>query len=663
MRVDVKKRIDALINALKRYNYEYHVLDTPTVSDVEYDKMMRELQELEDEHPEYKTSDSPTMRVGGEVLDQFKKVEHTIPMLSLDNAFNAGELRAFDKRIRKTFKDITYVVEPKIDGLAASLHYEDGVFKRAATRGNGSVGEDITHNVRTIKSVPLRLPKAVTIEVRGEIYMRKAAFIALNEEKAAAGDNGFKNPRNAAAGSIRQLDSKVAAKRDLDMFVYVKTEEDLKDNASHMETLVTLKNYGFKINPEITQLSSIEEAIERAKYFENNREEFSYDIDGAVIKVNERSLYGQIGYTARSPKWAIAYKFKAEEAITKIEHIFFQVGRTGQITPVASLSPVDIQGSTVSRATLHNDAYVHQKDIREGDAVIIRKAGDIIPEVVSVIKERRRGSEAPFVMISNCPECGKPLNKDEDEADTYCVNLECPARRVEALIHFSSREAMNIEGLGERIVEHFHNEGYLKDIPDIYELKNHRDALILRAGFGPKSIDKLLKNIDYSKDNSLEYLLFGLGIRFVGKKVSKVLAMHFGDLFAIMKADEETLKAVVEIGPKIASSIVHYFEDALNQEIIEKLKTFNLNMRFKGTVPKKGAFEGKTVVLTGSLSTMSRSEAKDKIEAEGGKVTGSVSKKTDFVCAGTDAGSKLQKAEALGVEVIDEDALIDKFKT
>ncbi len=655
--MDAKKRIKTLREQLNRYNYEYHVQDNPTISDVEYDKLMRELKNLEDEHPEYVSSDSPTMRVGGEVLDEFKKVEHAIPMLSLDNAFNADELRDFDKRVRKITSEVTYVVEPKIDGLAASLIYEDGQFKRAATRGNGSVGEDITHNVRTIKSVPLSLPEKVNIEVRGEIYMRKAAFMALNDEREANGDNKFKNPRNAAAGSIRQLDSKVAAKRDLDMFVYVKTEEDSPDNTSHMETLNTLKAYGFKINPEIKRVSSIDEAIERTHYFENNREEFAYDIDGAVIKVNERNLYGTIGYTARSPKWAIAYKFKAEEAITKIDSIFFQVGRTGQITPVAALSPVDIQGSTVSRATLHNDAYVSQKDIREGDAVIIRKAGDIIPEVVKVISERRSGSEQPFEMITHCPECGKPLEKADNEADTYCVNPDCPARKVESLIHFSSRGAMNIEGLGERIVEHFHNEGYLSDIPDIYKLKDYREALIVRAGFGPKSIDKLLKNIEASKNNSLEHLLFGLGIRYVGKKVSKVLAMHFDDLFAIMKADEATLTSVDEIGEKIASSIIQYFEDSHNCAMIEELKSFGVNMTFKGTKPKQGVFYAKRVVLTGTLESMTRNEAKEAIEAEGGKVTGSVSKNTDYVCAGNDAGSKLDKAEKLGVEVIDESTL------
>jgi len=663
MSMDDKKRIEELRDKLNRYNHEYHVLDNPTISDVEYDKLMRELEDLEEKHPKLKTDDSPTMRVGGEVLDQFKKVEHTIPMLSLSNAFNAEELRDFDRRVRKVESDVSYVVEPKIDGLAASLIYENGHLKRAATRGNGTTGEDITHNVRTIKSVPLSLPEAVDIEVRGEIYMRKAAFLSLNEEREKTGENTFKNPRNAAAGSIRQLDSKVAARRDLDMFVYVKTEEDAEDNEPHMKTLETLKSYGFKINPEIKKVTTIDEAIKRTAYFEDNREAFPYEIDGAVIKVNERSRYSKIGYTARSPKWAIAYKFKAEEAITKIESIFFQVGRTGQVTPVAALSPVDIQGSTVSRATLHNDAYVREKDIREGDDVTIRKAGDIIPEVVSVIPERRSGNEESFKMITKCPECGKPLKKDENEADTYCVNPECPARRVESLIHFSSRGAMNIEGLGERIVEHFHNEGYLSEIPDIYRLKNHREALIMRAGFGPKSIDKILKNIEASKKNSLEQLLFGLGIRYVGKKVSKVLAMHFEELFAIMEADEETLTNVDEIGEKIASSIIRYFNDAHNQKVIEDLKAFNLNMTFKGTKPKQGVFYNKTVVLTGSLSTMTRNEAKEKIEAEGGKVTGSVSKKTDFVCAGSDAGSKLEKARKLNVEVIDEETLVDMLNT
>ena len=656
---DVKKRIETLKEKLNRYNYEYHVLDNPTVSDVEYDKLMRELQDLEEAHPEYKTSDSPTMRVGGEVLDHFEKVEHSMPMLSLDNAFNDEELRDFDRRVRKAASQVTYVVEPKIDGLAASLLYENGQFARAATRGNGSVGEDITHNVRTIKRVPLSLDEPVDMEVRGEIYMRKAAFMSLNEQKQAQGDNGFKNPRNAAAGSIRQLDSSVAAKRDLDMFIYVRTEPDEEAKKTHMETLNELKDFGFKVNPELIHVRTIDEAIDRIRHFEDNREGFPYEIDGVVIKVNERHLYSRIGYTARSPKWAIAYKFKAEEAMTVIEDIFFQVGRTGKITPVAKLTPVDIQGSTVSRATLHNEAYVTQKDIRKGDSVTLRKAGDIIPEVVAVIPERRDGNEEPFKMITHCPECGKPLNKDEDEADTFCKNSECPARMSEGLIHFASRGAMNIEGLGERIIEHFHTEGYLRTIPDIYKLHNHKSELITLAGYGKKSIEKLLSNIEKSKSNSLEQLLFGLCIRFVGKKVSKVLAMHFGDLFAIMEADETSLTAIDEIGDKIASSVVSYFKNEDHQAMIQELRQLGLNMQYTGERPKEGVFHQKTVVLTGSLSTMTRSEAKSRIESEGGKVTGSVSKNTDYLCAGEDPGSKLDKAEKLGVEIIDEDTLID----
>ncbi|MFW5893218.1 MAG: NAD-dependent DNA ligase LigA [Bacillota bacterium] len=656
---DVKKRIETLKEKLNRYNYEYHVLDNPSVSDVEYDRLMQELIDLEKTHPEFKTNDSPTMRVGGDVLDHFEKVEHAIPMLSLDNAFSAEDLRDFDRRVKKVTPDVTYVVEPKIDGLAASLIYENGQFVRAATRGNGSVGEDITHNVRTIRSVPLSLKEAVDIEVRGEIYMRKAAFMSLNESREEKGESTFKNPRNAAAGSIRQLDSKVAAKRDLDMFIYVQTETDEEAVKTHMETLEELKALGFKVNPEITKVKTIDDAIDRTIHFEKTREQYPYEIDGVVIKVNERPLYSRIGYTARSPKWAIAYKFKAEEAMTVIEDIFFQVGRTGQITPVAKLTPTDIQGSTVARATLHNDAYVRQKDIRIGDSVTIRKAGDIIPEVVGVIEERRTGEEKAFKMITRCPECGKPLHKDEDEADTYCVNPECPARMSEGLIHFASRGAMNIEGLGERIIEHFHTEGYLKTIPDIYKLHHYKDELITLAGYGKKSIEKLLSNIEKSKSNSLEQLLFGLGIRFVGKKVSKVLAMHFGDLFAIMEADETALTSIDEIGNKIASSVVSYFNDETNQAMIQELKELGLNMKYTGKRPKEGVFTNKTIVLTGSLSTMTRSEAKSKIEAEGGKVTGSVSKKTDYVCAGEDPGSKLEKARDLGVEIIDEDTLIE----
>lgn len=655
--MDVKKRIEALKEEIEKHNYRYHVLDQPEISDIEYDQLLQTLIELESSYPEYKTSDSPSQRIGGEVLDSFDKVEHSLPMLSLSNAFNADDLRSFDQRIKKLASNITYVVEEKIDGLAASLRYEGGILVQAATRGNGTTGEDITHNVKTIKKVPLKLAKPLDIEVRGEIFMPKASFLSLNEKKEKNGEAPFKNPRNAAAGSIRQLDSKVAATRDLDMFIYSKVETDSEAQTTHMETLDKLKSLGFHINAYTEHKDDIDNVIKAVETIEASRHERRYDIDGVVLKVNERHLYEQIGYTAKSPKWAIAYKFKAEEVMSQIQDIFFQVGRTGQITPVAQLEPVEVQGSTVSRATLHNEDYVKNKDIRIKDYVSIKKAGDIIPEVVHVIKEKRQGDEISFEMVTACPKCETPLKRAEGEADTYCPNDACPAKSMERLIHFASREAMNIEGLGGKIVEHFYNEGYLKDIPDIYRLKEHREALMMRAGFGQKSIDKLLKHIEESKKRSLEKLIFGLGIRFVGQKVSKVLAMHFHQLFDIVKANEADLMAIDEIGEKIAQSVVAYFKEDKNLKKIEALKALDINMEYTGKSLNKGQLYGKKIVLTGTLPTLSRKEAQTMIEENGGQVTTSVSSNTDMVCAGENAGSKLQKAQELGVEVIDEDQL------
>ena len=654
-----KKRIESLKEQLKYHNHQYYVLDHPTISDIEYDALMQELIDLENDHPEYLTSDSPSQRVGGEVLDKFTKVEHTLPMLSLSNAFNEDDLKKFDNRIRKAQPNITYVVEAKIDGLAASLIYENGQLIRGATRGNGTIGEDITHNIKTIKSIPLSLNKAISLEVRGEVFMSKDSFAKLNDQRRSQGLEPFKNPRNAAAGTMRQLDSKVAAERDLDMFIYSITEKDEDAVNTHFEVLNHLKELGFKINNEVRKYETINDVIVRVKTLEEMRQDLPYDIDGVVVKVNERKYYEEIGYTAKSPKWAIAYKFKAEEVITKVKDIFFQVGRTGQITPVASLEPVDVQGSTVSRATLHNEDYLKEKDIRLHDDVIIKKAGDIIPEVVSVIKENRDDSSQPFEFIKSCPVCGGPIERKGSEADHYCVNDDCPAKNMEGLIHFSSRGAMNIEGLGERIIELFYNEGYLKTIPDIYRLHERRDKLIVRAGFGVKSIDKLLSNIEKSKDNSLEKLVFGLGIRFVGSKVSKVLAMHFKTLSDMMDASETEFKAVDEIGDKIAASLVTYFNDEDNKSLIQELADLGINMTYDGPEKQTGVFDGKTFVITGKLPNLTRNEAKLIIEKQGGKVTSSVSKNTDYLLAGEDAGSKYDKAEKLSVRIIDEETLYE----
>jgi len=655
----IENRIKKLKEQIQTYNHEYYVLDQPTISDVEYDELMQELIDLESKHPEYLTSDSPSQRVGGEVLDAFEKVTHAIPMLSLSNAFNAEDLRKFDERLRKVTPEISYVVEAKIDGLAASLIYEEGKLIRGATRGNGSMGEDITHNIKTIKSIPLKLNEPRTLEVRGEVFMSKDAFAKLNEARRNEDLEPFKNPRNAAAGTMRQLDSSVAAKRDLDMFIYTITEKDEEAEESHFDILKTLKNLGFKINDQVKHYDSIEDVITRVEALESMRHDLPYDIDGVVIKVNERDLYQKIGYTAKSPKWAIAYKFKAEEVITKVKNIFFQVGRTGQITPVAELEPVEVQGSTVSRATLHNEDYLKEKDIRIDDDVIIKKAGDIIPEVVSVIKENRKYDSGSFSFIKNCPVCEGPIKRTGSEADHYCVNDECPAKKMEGLIHFASRAAMNIEGLGERIIELFYNEGYLKTIPDIYQLKHYRDKLIVRAGFGVKSIDKLIKNIDKSKTNNLDQLIFGLGIRHVGAKVSKLLAAHFETIDAMIKANESDYIAIPEIGEKIAMSLVQFFNDEKNIAMINKLKSLDINTIFKGVKTQSKTLEGLTFVITGKLPSLSRNEAKDLIEKHGGKSTGSVSKKTDYLLAGEDAGSKLDKAKSLDVKIVDETTLLE----
>lgn len=650
--MSIKETIDTLVETIHKHDHAYHVLDQPTISDIEYDALLEKLRQLESQYPEYIRPDSPTQRIGGKVLDGFKKVEHTIPMLSLSNAFDADSLRDFDRRIRKVVTQVDYVVEPKVDGLAASLLYEDGQLVRAATRGNGTVGEDITHNVVTIRSVPLRVPTKERFEVRGEIFMRKQAFLALNARRQAQGEERFKNPRNAAAGTMRQLDSAIARERDLDMILYSRAESDDAATMGHLETLSWLQQQGFKTSQAVA-CESIESVIEAVEQIANTRSDQPYDIDGAVIKVNDRTLYARIGYTAKSPRWAIAYKFQAEEVPTHVHDILFQVGRTGQITPVAVLEPVDVQGSTVSRATLHNEDYIRQKDIRIGDDVIIRKAGDIIPEVVSVILDSRT-IQAPFDMIRQCPACDSDLKRHDGEVGLYCLNPTCPAKHIEQLIHFASRKAMNIEGLGQRIVELFFNEGYLKSIEDIYTLHTHRESLINKAGFGVRSIDKLLDAIEHSKQNSMELVLFGLGIRHVGEKVAKVLAMHFETMFVMMDCGPEAFEALPEIGPKIAQSVTAFFADPAQRARIKRLDELGVNMTFKGVKPQQGAYAGKTFVLTGRLAHLTRDEAARLIEQAGGKVTGSVSSKTDVLIAGEEAGSKLEKAQKLGVEIWDE---------
>lgn len=653
--METKKRIDQLRELLNKYSYEYYQLNNPSVSDQEFDALLHELIHLEELHPEFMTPDSPTVRVGGTVLDKFEKVTHRLPMMSLSNAFNEEDLRNFDEKIRKVTPSITYNVELKIDGLAGSLIYSAGELTLAATRGNGTIGENITNNVKTIRTIPLSINHLFDVEFRGEIFMSKKSFNKTNKEREEKGQDLFKNPRNAAAGSVRQLDSKVASKRNLDMFIYSVMEPELHGLTSHSEALDFAKSMGLKTNPHSKQCKTIDEVLEYITEYTEKRHNLDYEIDGIVIKVNELEFYDEIGYTAKSPKWAIAYKFPAEEVVTKINSITFQVGRTGQITPVANLDPVIVQGSTVSRATLHNEDYVVEKDIRANDYVVIRKAGDIIPEVVRVIEERRTPESVPFEMIQECPVCGHPLDRKESEADFYCHNDFCDAKKIEQIIHFASRKAMNIEGLGDRIIEQFYNDGLLQSISDIYRLKDHYEDLIVKEGFGTKSIDKLLDNIEASKNNNLEKLIFGLGIRHVGEKVSKVIANQYRNLETYSTLQFDDLVTIDEIGTVIAESVLSYFKDEESIKLVHELKEFGLNFEYISSVVEKAEFSGKTFVLTGKLELYTRTEAKNLIENLGGKVSSSVSKKTSYVVAGSDAGSKLTKAQDLGVKVISEE--------
>ncbi len=657
--MDALKRIKELTKLLEKYSYEYYVLNNSLVTDQEFDALLHELIRLEEQYPEYAFENSPTKRVGSTVLDKFKKITHDVPMMSLSNAFNEDNLRSFDEKIVKEVGNVEYYVELKIDGLAGSVKYENGQLVLGASRGNGLVGEDITQNVKTIKSVPLKIDYLKNLEVRGEIFMSKKAFEEANNERLENNLNVFKNPRNAASGSIRQLDSNVAAKRNLDMFIYSIIQPENHQIRKHSDALLFAKNLGFHINPLSKSCKNIDEVIEYIDFYTTKRHSLEYEIDGIVIKVNDLALYDQIGYTAKSPKWAIAYKFPAEEVITKINKITFQVGRTGQITPVANLAPVSVQGSLVSRATLHNEDYLIDKDIRENDYVVIKKAGDIIPEVVRVLFERREKNSVPFSMISTCPVCESSLIRKTGEAGHYCVNPLCDAKKIESLIHFASRKAMYIEGLGERIIEQFYNDGFLNSIKDIYLLKNHREELITKEGFGVKSIDKLLENIEKSKSRNLDKLIFGLGIRHVGEKVSKVIASNYPSLDLLGKLVYDDLTNIDEIGDVIAKSLIDYFIDEKKFSLLRELKALGLNTKYTSNIKKKAEFINKTFVLTGKLELYTRNEAKALIESLGGKVASSVSKKTAYVIAGSDAGSKLAKAQKLGVKVLTEQEFKD----
>ncbi|QST00382.1 NAD-dependent DNA ligase LigA [Pontibacillus sp. ALD_SL1] len=655
---EAKKRIEELRRELEQYNYEYHTLDQPSVSDYEYDKKTRELIDLEEEHPDLVTPDSPSQRVGGAPLDAFQKVQHEIPMLSLGNAFDEQELRDFDRRVREGVdgEDVDYVCELKIDGLAISLKYEDGLLVRGATRGDGQTGEDITQNLKTIKSIPLRIEQQEPIEVRGEAFMPHRSFLTMNEKREANGEEPFANPRNAAAGSLRQLDPKIAAKRNLDIFLYGVGQWEAGELESHSERLEYMKSLGFKTNPEWKKCNDIEEVIDYVTKWTEERPNLNYEIDGIVIKVDSLEQQETLGFTAKSPRWATAFKFPAEEAITKLTDIELSVGRTGAVTPTAILNPVQVAGTTVGRASLHNEDLIREKDIRIGDTVVIKKAGDIIPEVVRVVTDERSGDEEPFYMPDVCPECGSDLERLEEEVALRCINPNCPAQLREGLIHFVSRNAMNIDGLGEKVIAQLFRENLVHTIADLYKLD--KDELLQLERMGEKSADNLLSSINVSKENSLERLLFGLGIRFVGSKGARTLAEEFETMERLMNVTYDELVAIHDIGEKMADSIVRYFEKEPVVELIEELRGLGLNMEYKGQKrseqPEDSPFAGKTIVITGKMENYSRGDVKTHVEALGGKVTGSVSKNTDMLIAGEDAGSKYEKAEKLGIEIWDE---------
>ncbi|MFG0215588.1 NAD-dependent DNA ligase LigA [Brevibacillus porteri] len=658
-RLTAETKIKELAKRIERHNRLYHEEDRPEISDQEYDQLMRELKELETSFPDLQSPDSPSLRVGGEPLPFFEKVVHRTPMLSLGNAFNEEDIRDFDRRVRQAVGSqvVRYVAELKIDGLAVSLHYENGLFVRGATRGDGTTGEDITQNLKTIRSIPLRLTKPITLEVRGEAYMSKGAFEKLNKEREERGEALFANPRNSAAGSLRQLDPKIAASRQLDTFVYGIGDLQGETVESHSEGLDLLETLGFMVNQERRVFDDVDELLAFIAGWTEKRPHLPYEIDGMVIKVDSYAQQEELGFTAKSPRWAIAYKFPAEEAVTILEGIEVSVGRTGSVTPTALLKPVSLAGTTVKRASLHNEDIIREKGLLIGDHVVVKKAGDIIPEIIAVLPERRTGNEVPFAMPTHCPECGSELVRLEEEVALRCINPMCPALIREGMIHFVSRTAMNIDGLGEKVVAQLYRDGIIHSVADLYYLHQQRDVLLGMERMGEKSADNLLAAIEASKENSLERVLFGLGIRLVGAKAARVLAEHFGNIDAIMQASEEEITQIDEIGPKMAASLVNYFAQPQAQAVIERLRAAGLNMEYKGIRIESGTdlpFSGKTIVLTGTLTQMSRQEAEEAIARLGGKVTGSVSKKTDLVIAGEKAGSKLEKAEKLGVAVMDE---------
>ena len=654
--MEPKERIEELVMILNEANKNYHIDDSPTISDNEYDSLLQELIKLEDEYPEYILSISPTKSVSTEVISEFKKIIHKTPMFSLANAFNEEELASFSGKIEKEVSFNEYVCELKLDGLSVSLVYEKGVLTSAATRGDGRIGEDILHNARTIEAIPLKLKQPVDLEVRGEIFMSKASFDKLNEDRASLNQELFQNPRNAAAGSVRQLDSRITKSRNLDGFFYHLPNTECK---THAESLNYLSELGFPVNPYIMVAKNIDEIWEYISNWQEKRSTLPYEIDGIVIKLNNIKNQKLLGFTSKYPRWAIAYKFPAEEVITKLLDVIFTVGRTGQITPNAVLEPAKVAGSTIRRATLHNEAFIRERDLHINDYVYIRKAGDVIPEVIGAVVERRKGTEGEIQIIKNCPICNSNLIRSESLIDLYCPNNNCPARNIESLIHFASRSAMNIEGLGERIVEDFYNMNFIREITDIYDLSHRKEELVELEGFGNKSVENLLVAIETSKSNSLEKLLFGLGIGGIGSKTARVLAKKYETMDNLMKASLEELNDIKDIGPVLAKNICEYFGNEKNINIINKLKLIGLNMTYLGEkIVHNDFFTNRKFVITGTISFMSRDEIKALIESFGGETIDSVSKKTDVVIVGENPGSKYDKAIKLGIDLWDE----TKFK-
>ena len=652
-----RKRVEDLKKILNEANYNYYVLDEPTITDQEFDKYMRELEEIEALYPDLASKNSPTKRVGGEVIEKFEKVVRDKPMLSISDVFSEDEVRDF---IKKVEDEVTpeYVCEQKIDGLGVSLIYEDGKLVRGVTRGDGLVGEDITHNVRTIKSIPLQLTKPIDIEVRGEIFMHKSTLEKLNKKRAEEGKPKLQNVRNAAAGSIRQLDSRIAAERELDNFVYYLPNPSDFNIKTHLEALQFMENLGFKINPHNKLVKNIDEIIAYIEKEGDTRKSLSYEIDGIVIKVNNVDLQEKLGYTAKYPRWAVAYKFPAEEVLTKLTDIIFTVGRTGRITPNAVLEPVIVMGSTIRRATLHNEDYVNMKGLKIGDIVSIRKAGDVIPEVVEPKLERRNGFEKEFKMITECPMCHEKIVKNDGNVDYYCVNPNCPRRNIEGIIHYVSRDALNIEGLGDEIVEELYNLGFVKNITDLYSLSNKKKQIMEFDGYGEKSLNKIIDNIEASKSNSLERLLFGLGIKEIGNKTAKILASNFGSMDNLMSASMEELESIRDIGHVTALSVYEYLKE--NKELIEKLKSLGVNMKYLGKNMGVNDFiSGKKFVITGTIDGYGRKEIKEIIESFNGSVSESVSKNTDVVIVGSNPGSKYQDALKLNIMIWDNDKTIE----